>query len=185
MTEIILILGGARSGKSSYGIQLAKNYGHSVIYLASGVPCDEEMKKRIKRHIEDRPESWQTVEEEIDIDIVLANADNDVDLVLFDDLSFWVSNLLDLYQSKGEEKDQLENKVLGRVRKTLDIAQNKGFKLIIISNEVGMSVVPKTSLGRIYRDILGRANQLAASQADRVFLMVAGLPIKIKEAKNR
>lgn len=185
MAEITLLLGGARSGKSSYGIQLAKNFGDQVIYLASGVSCDKEMEERIERHRKNRPESWQTVEETIDIDTVLANADIEVELILFDDLSFWVFNLLNLYQSQGKEKDQLEEEVISRVRKALDIAKNRGAKLIIISNEVGLGVVPKTSLGRIYRDILGRANQLAASHADQVFLMVAGLPIKIKEAKNR
>ncbi len=180
MAQITLLLGGARSGKSSYAIQLAKIFGDPVIYLAPGVPCDEEMKDRIKKHKEARSQSWETIEEPLDIDTVLKRLQNYPGLILLDDLSFWVSNLLHHYQQQGKERNQLKEEVLNRVKNTISIAQEIKPDLIIVSNEVGMGVVPKTNLGRIYRDVLGRVNQLAADHADQVYLMVAGLPVKVK-----
>jgi adenosylcobinamide kinase/adenosylcobinamide-phosphate guanylyltransferase len=180
MAEITLLIGGARSGKSSYALRLAKDSGSQVMYLAPGIPCDDEMKDRIERHRRDRPRGWQTIEETIHLKRALADTDDSIGLVLFDDLSFWVSNLLVHYQDQGKGKDQIEKLILGRVSEFFNVAKEHELKLIVVSNEVGMGIVPNTPLGRIYRDILGWTNQLAASHADRVFLLVAGLPTRIK-----
>lgn len=180
MAEITLLLGGARSGKSSYAVDLAKNFDGQVVFLATGVSGDKEMKEKIEQHKRSRPISWETIEEPLNIDTALKNASELAELILLDCLTFWVSNLLLHYRNQGKSGAQLEKEVLNQVEQVTSTAKRIESQLIIISNEVGMGVVPESSLGRIFRDILGRANQLVASYADQVFLLVAGLPIKVK-----
>lgn len=192
--KITFILGGTRSGKSSFAINLAKNingpdsHRHTptqkngrVAYLAPGVACDSEMRMRIEKHKKMRPNSWQTIEEPLNIEGALKNLDSSIKCVIFDCLSFWVSNLILHYQNVGTEYNlSLQEKILSRVSQLLGLAKTIKPKLIIVSNEVGMGVVPDAQTGRIFRDILGTANQLVKDSADEVFFLVAGVPIKIK-----
>jgi adenosylcobinamide kinase/adenosylcobinamide-phosphate guanylyltransferase len=171
MGKIIFIIGGARSGKSLYAINLAKTMSEKVVFLATGVACDEEMKERIEKHKEIRPNIWQTVEEPIEIEKVLNTLDSSVDCIIIDCLSFWVSNLL---ISLGKEK------IINRTAQIIKMAKKITPKLIIVSNEVGMGIVPNTSEGRIFRDILGKVNQIVANLADEVFFLLSGIPIKLK-----
>jgi len=180
MGEITFLLGGARSGKSSYAADLAKKCGGRVVYLATGVICDEEMALRIEKHKNDRPDFWETIEEPLYVEDVLRKLDRSVELVLLDCLSFLVSNLLLQYQDQGKTDSQIEDKVLAHILNLVSIAEEIETKIIIVSNEVGMGVVPETPLGRLFRDVHGRANQIVAAHAHEVFLLVAGLPMKVK-----
>jgi adenosylcobinamide kinase/adenosylcobinamide-phosphate guanylyltransferase len=171
MGKIIFILGGVRSGKSLYAINLAKTMGEKVVFLATGVACDEEMKERIKKHKEMRPNIWQTVEEPIEIEKVLNTLDSSVDCVIIDCLSFWISNLLTTF---GKEK------IIDKTSQITTMAKKITPQLIIVSNEVGMGIVPNTSEGRIFRDILGKVNQIVASLADEVFFLLSGIPLRLK-----
>lgn len=180
MSNISLFLGGARSGKSSYAVDLARNNHKYVVYLATGIACDAEMTERIKRHKNDRPETWKTIEEPLYLENVLKNLEESTEFVLLDCLGFWVSNLIFHYQNAGNSDTQVEDAVLGHIKEFLSIAEKIKSKIVIVSNEVGMGVVPESPLGRLFRDILGRANQTVASCAEEVLLFVAGLHIKIK-----
>ncbi len=174
-----LILGGARSGKSGKATEFARE-GDQVAYLATGVATDEEMEARIRRHKEDRPESWRTIEEQLEIGETLAELDSEgfAGVVILDCLGFWLSN----YLRKTEDLSgpELEEKVSTRLRKELEPAIQADFELIVVSNVVGMGVIPGTSAGRQFRDALGRVNQAAAEIAEEVILMVAGLPLRLK-----
>jgi len=176
---MILLLGGARSGKSRKATEIAGEYDE-VVYLATGVATDEEMEKRIARHREDRPDNWDTIEEPVEIGEALESlaAEGFSGAVILDCLGFWLSNLF----RESDELDDLalEDFVEEKVRSELALAKDGGFELIVVSNEVGMGVIPGSSAGRRFRDGLGRANQIAGQLADRVYLMVAGFPLELK-----
>lgn len=189
MGEITFLLGGARSGKSSYAVDLAKGCDGRVVYLATGIPCDEEMKERFEKHRNARPDSWETIEEPLYVERILKKLNEPAqawmsipptELVLLDCLGFLVSNLLLHYQNQGKKGLQIEDAVLTHISDIVSIANEIEPRMIIVSNEVGMGLVPETPLGRLFRDVLGRANQIVADRADKVFLLVAGLPIRVK-----
>ena len=180
MSKIIFLLGGARSGKSSYAIDLAKRISDKVLYFATGVPCDDETKAKIEIHKKVRPKSWIVVEEPLNLEIVLNRIDKSIEVVILDCFTFWVSNLLLHYQDKKVDSSYLETEITTRVLQVISIARNIRAQVIIVSNEVSMGIVPETSLGRVFRDILGRVNQMVTASADEVLLMVAGIPIKVK-----
>ena len=176
---MILLLGGARSGKSRKATEIAGEYDE-VVYLATGVATDEEMEKRIARHREDRPDHWDTVEEPVEIGEALENLATEgfSGAVILDCLGFWLSNL---FREAGELDDlALEDFVEEEVRGELASAKDAEFELIVVSNEVGMGVIPGSSAGRRFRDGLGRANQIVGQLAEKVYLMVAGFPLELK-----
>lgn len=176
---MILILGGARSGKSSKATEIARAHD-KVIYLATGVPTDEEMENRIARHKQDRPDSWKTIEEPVEVGEVLERLESDSfsGAVILDCLGFWLSNTM--REEKLEEPGELEDFVQLKVTEELGRARKADFELLVVSNEVGMGVIPESSAGRKFRDALGRANQAVGRLADKVYLMVAGLPLQLK-----
>ncbi len=183
---IRLIMGGTRSGKSSFAEQIANSIGsNDVIYLATAEIRDEEMKERVKRHRKDRPASWQTIEEAYQVSKVLESVPLK-SVVLLDCITVLISNLL----LRGEEvdKDQNHFKIAGKeidilreLESVIKEAQENKLELIMVTNEVGLGLVPTYKLGREYRDISGKANQYLAGKADEVYLLSAGLPIEIKE----
>jgi adenosylcobinamide kinase/adenosylcobinamide-phosphate guanylyltransferase len=138
------------------------------------------MQERVKRHKKERPKSWKTLEEPLQVNAALKDLNESTKLILLDCLTFWVSNLILHYQNQGKERRQLKELVLNQVSRAVHTAKEIKPEVIIVSNEVGMSIVPKTSLGRIFRDTLGKANQIVAAAAGRVFFMTSGLPIKVK-----
>jgi len=174
-----LILGGARSGKSGKATEFARG-SDQVVYLATGVATDEEMESRIRRHKEDRPESWRTIEEQLQIGTALGEVDEEgfSGIVILDCLGFWLSNYL--RETEDLSGPELEEEVSTRLLKELEPAIQADFELIVVSNVVGMGVIPGTSAGRQFRDALGRVNQAAAEIAEEVILMVAGLPLRLK-----
>ena len=188
--EIILLLGGARSGKSSFADRLAKQMGKRVLYVASAQAGDEEMSARIAAHQGARPPSWRTVEAPYDVGpaVLAALAAGPVDIILLDCLTLLVSNLIlqGLPESATDQDlDNLDPKeALKRVKAELDellsAIHASDTPWIVVSIEVGLGLVPPYPLGRLYRDLLGWANQRLAAVANQVYLMVAGLPVDIK-----
>jgi len=176
---MILLLGGARSGKSKKATEIAEEYDE-VVYLATGVPTDEEMENRIARHKEDRPPDWRTVEEPVEVGNVLSELESDSfsGAVILDCLGFWLSNTM--REVEPDNTAELEDFVRLKVTEELGRASEAGFELIVVSNEVGMGVIPESPAGRRFRDALGRANQVVGSMATRVYLMVAGFQLQLK-----
>ncbi|MDI6732856.1 MAG: bifunctional adenosylcobinamide kinase/adenosylcobinamide-phosphate guanylyltransferase [Planctomycetota bacterium] len=171
--KLILITGGCRSGKSQYAIELAKKlHKKTTVYLATMTFKDAEMQERIKAHQQSRPQEWQTVEEGRDIDTVLMNLKGLSEVVLIDCFTSLASNLL----LELQEQD----KVLGRIESLLKVIADSDLTVIAVTNEVGAGIVPDNKLGRVFRDVAGCVNQLVAQAADEVYLMVAGIPVKIK-----
>ncbi|TSA80142.1 bifunctional adenosylcobinamide kinase/adenosylcobinamide-phosphate guanylyltransferase [Deinococcus detaillensis] len=166
--KLIYITGGARSGKSSFAERQALHLsGHAVTYLATAQAFDGEMRARIERHQSDRPAEWITLEEPLDVVTALQAAHTPT--VLLDCLSLWVSNLMLAELEDGE--------VLARVD---DLLRRNTATLIVVSNEVGLGIVPDNALARRYRDLLGWANQRFAAAADEAHLLVSGLPLRLK-----
>lgn len=172
MRKITFIVGGARSGKSQFAIKLAKEKTKKVAFIAACQPLDEEMKKRIMLHKKARPAYWQTFEEPRDIVSLLGKIGDKFELILIDCLTLLLSNLI-LKNFKEKSIEAEVNQILSALKKIKA-------KSIIISNEVGLGIVPENKLARDFRDIAGRINQLVAAKSDEVFFMTAGIPLKIK-----
>ncbi len=173
--RLTLVLGGVRAGKSSYAQRLAAS-GQRVLFVATAEAGDEEMKARIEAHRESRPAGWDTLEEPTDLAGALKPLLPSYDTVLLDCLTLWVSNLL----LKDPDLESARKGILPEAERLLELYRSAGASWIIVSNEVGLGVMPPTELGRIYADELGRVNQLVAAQADDVYLMAAGLPLAVK-----
>ncbi len=171
MSKIILILGGARSGKSTQAVSLAKKLGKKIAFIATGFASDPEMKKRIKKHKQGRP-SWPIFEAKDSLSSILAKLNSCFEVVIIDCLTLFVSGLL----CRGLKAIAIEKEVNRAFQKI----KSAGFKAVVVSNEVGLGLVPENKLGREFRDLAGRINQLAASQADQVLFMVSGLPLELK-----
>ena len=175
-----MVLGGARAGKSDFAQALAQN-GDRVLFVATAEARDDDMARRIAAHRDRRPAGWDTLEEPIDVVESLAPIAGCYDTVLLDCLTLWVSN----HMMRDEGAAEIESRVLEATERLLNLYEGGSAGWIVVSNEVGMGVVPPTTSGRDFRDILGRINQMVASRADRVYLMVAGLALELKEAGAR
>jgi len=158
--SLVVLIGGARSGKSSLAVRLAAESGAPVVFVATGEARDAEMEERIARHRAERPAGWETVEEPVDLHGAIESAPPEA-CVVVDCLSFWVANLLE----QGTDPD-------------LHVPLRNG-PTIAVSNEVGLGVVPVTPLGRSYRDVLGRVNAAWASAADEAYFVVAGKALRL------
>jgi adenosylcobinamide kinase / adenosylcobinamide-phosphate guanylyltransferase len=170
--RLTLILGGARSGKSSFAQRLAESRGGEVLFVATAAPGDEDMAARIAQHRAERPAHWRTIEEQHHIARALEAAPPTATVVL-DCVTLWVSNML-LAEGASWEAAAAELDAL------LAWFQARPVELIVVSNEVGLGIVPADALSRAYRDWLGWFNQRLAAAAGAVYLMVAGLPIDVK-----
>ncbi len=172
MTLTVLI-GGARSGKSALAVRLASAGPSPTTLLATGEPLDDEMAERIAAHRSERPSSWATVEEPLDLEAALAaTADNGT--VVIDCLTLWVANLIGTGRTDAE--------IVGSARKVAARAGERPGKVIVVSNEVGAGIVPGDPLSRRYRDLLGRVNAVFAEQAADAFLVVAGRVLPLMPA---
>jgi len=185
MGRLILITGGARSGKSTFAEDMAKGLGTDILYIATAIAFDEEMKERIRRHRLQRPSSWETLEAFSDFDKKLPPLLKGRNAVLLDCVTVMVSNIMlraamDWEEMKTDEINAVEKEVSGQIDKLLTVIKEADIPFILVTNELGMGVVPPTVLGRAIRDIGGRANQKLARAADEVYLCVSGIPVKIK-----
>lgn len=184
----VLILGGARSGKSSFAEEMAYTLGKSdVAYIATAQADDEEMEERIEQHQAARPDSWLTVEEPKNVADKIAKLAPKTEVILLDCLTVLISNLLlqgeelgtDDYQfSDGEKKSK---ETLEEIKKLASEIKKAEANVIIVSNEVGQGLVPPYPVSRIYRDTVGKANQILADVVNEVYVSYAGLPVEIKE----
>ena len=180
MGKLIFILGGARSGKSSYAQRLAERSGKSVAFIATAQAGDEEMSARITKHRVDRPFEWTTLEIPQNIAAQLKQHPMHADLYLLDCVTLLTANILFQF-TVGEVTD--EQKATDAVKAELDelvaYIHEHEQEWIVISNEVGLGLVPPYPMGRIYRDLLGIANQNLAAAADEVYILMAGIPVPI------
>jgi len=183
-----VILGGARSGKSAFAERLAASSERSVAFIATAIAGDDEMRERIARHRASRPKGWHTLEEPLDLAGAVRTASNLAEVLLLDCITLWLANwLFQQYGTNDEEAfassalfdEGALKKEVGVLLEAVNIlAPNK--TLIVVTNEVGLGIVPAYPLGRVYRDALGYVNQCLARAANRVYLMVAGLAVDIK-----
>jgi adenosylcobinamide kinase/adenosylcobinamide-phosphate guanylyltransferase len=180
--SITVILGGARSGKSRLAQELAVKLGKKVLFIATGESLDEEMRARIDRHKKSRPASWRTLEAPTNVAGALRGKVGDAEGVIIDCITLLVSNLM------GDEKTDVstwEKKTTAEIKELIAFMKKSKANFIIVSNEVGLGLVPAVLIGRAYRDILGMANQMLAENADEVYLMVAGIPIALKGVHSK
>lgn len=181
--RLILVLGGARSGKSAFAERLASTFDQPVTYLATAMASDEEMARRIAAHRARRPAGWRTIE--VPRAAAAALQGTPEGTALLDCLSFLVANCLELGASDqlaAEQETAAQAAVEQEVTALLAAQAARRGPLIVVSNEVGLGLVPPYPLGRLYRDLLGWANQAVAAAATDVYLLVAGLPLALKSS---
>ena len=174
---LTLILGGARSGKSSFAEQIGREAGKSVLFIATASASDDEMAERIRKHQASRPSGWQTLELPLDLGRHLAAPIADV--VIVDCITLLVTNVL-LSMPENAPGEEVLQKVQTEIDELIEAQARIGGQWLLVSNEVGLGLVPPYPLGRVYRDMLGWANQRLARAAERVIFMVAGIPMVIK-----
>ncbi len=183
----ILIIGGARSGKSHFAQELALKLGGSVLFVATAVAGDEEMRQRIEEHQRARPATWSTLEVTTHIARQIFQKIGEAQIVIVDCITLLVNNILSQYSDHTSEQSDaslIEKEVMIEIGELVECINQVNASFIIVTNEVGLGLVPTNRLGRLYRDLLGRANQMLAQQADEIYLMVAGLPVPIKPARH-
>ena len=184
MSRLILILGGVRSGKSRFGLELAARLGgDNVLFVATAAAGDDEMARRIAVHRQSRPAGWPTLEQALDVGAALADVGSRHAVVLLDCLTLLVSNRL-LASGDRPCAETAERDVRAEIDSLISYASQFHGTIIVVSGEVGMGLVPENPLGRLFRDLLGWANQRLAAAADETYLMVAGLPIELKALAN-
>ena len=175
--QVTLVLGGAASGKSRYAQVLAEARSGSLLYVATARADDDEMSQRIARHRQARDDRWQTLEEPQDLAGQLPGASKGHAVVLIDCVTLWLTNLL---LANQEDPARVRPAVNAFVA-SLDHIETD---VIMVSNEVGLSLVPEYPLGRLFRDLAGQVNQQLAERADQVWLVTAGLPMQLKPGRR-
>ena len=173
MSKVIMVTGGARSGKSRFAERLAESFEPTRGYVATGQPGDAEMAERIARHRGRRGSDWHTVEEPLEVADVVTRNDGRFTVLLIDCVTLWLSNLL--FHCEGGAAEALSR--VADFTRTFGGLQTP---LIIVTNEVGMGIVPEHPLSRSYRDLAGEANEMIAARADEVYVAISGLPLKLK-----
>ena len=164
MGDVTLLIGGARSGKSALAVEIGRRHGGEVVFIATAEPFDDDMRSRIARHRDDRPD-WPVVEAPLDLGEAITAATPEA-LLIVDCLTVWVNN--ELHHRDAVDAGAVATALAGRTGSS-----------VVITNEVGLGVHPETELGRTYRDELGRANQTVAAIATKTLLMVAGQALRL------
>lgn len=170
---IIFVTGGARSGKSDFVQELAEKLEGKRLFIATAEALDDEMKERIQKHQEKRGDRWNTLEEPLDLGNAIRSVSNSYRTILVDCLTVWLSNLLMEYK----DEDEIISEMMDDFFTSMDDFEET---IIVVSNEVGLGIVPDNELARIYRDKLGFLNQRMAKRADHVYVLFSGIPVKIK-----
>lgn len=174
--KLILVIGGGRSGKSAYAERLTCGLADRRCYVATAPVCDDEMADRVRRHRERRAGgNWTTVEEELDLAAALDRAaETGAGAVLIDSLTLWIGNLM--YRDETLDEDRLA----ARCGDFLQSARRKSFPVVMVTDEVGLGLSPESPVARRFRDLAGRCAQTVAAEADEVYFMTAGIPLKVK-----
>ncbi len=168
--RIVFVIGGARSGKSSFALEKAELFPGRKAYIATAEPLDDEMRERVEKHRKQRGKDWDTHEEPVEMARVLKEKGRDYSAVVLDCLTLWLSNVL----LGGKDPE-------GEIEAFLAFLRDGDHPpFFIVSNEVGMGIVPDNALSRKFRDLAGHLNQKVAGIADEVYLVTAGIPLRIK-----
>ena len=172
MSDFIFVLGGARSGKSAYALNLAKERSRKVLYIATAEAKDSEMKRRISKHRASRPKYWKTIEEPLDLISALKKQKHKYEVIIIDCLTLYLSNLMHQGLKPGA--------IIKIIKDAAGYIKAMKESVIVISNEVGLGIVPENKLAREFRDTSGLANQAMTKAADEVVFIQAGIPIRLK-----
>ena len=172
MGKITFIVGGARSGKSSYALELAKSNAGKTAFVATCRPTDAEMRKRVRLHKNSRPKHWKTFQDNDNLPLLLRKISLKFEIVIIDCLTLLLSD----FMLKGLNANFIE----GRTKEVLRTLKKIKAESIIVSNEVGLGIVPENKLARDFRDIAGKMNQVVAKNSDHMFFLVCGIPWRIK-----
>ena len=185
--RFVLVIGGAGSGKSHFAQELASKLGEAVLFVATAVAGDEEMHQRIEEHRRKRAAAWRTLEITTDVGRQILEKIGGAQVVIVDCITLLVNNIFSQYSDQSGEQINaplIEKGVIAEIGELIECTKQIDASFIIVTNEVGLGLVPANRLGRLYRDLLARANQMLAQAADEVYLMVAGLPVPIKPARE-
>ena len=186
MGKVIYVSGGARSGKSSFSEKYIEKRYSKKIYLATGIPFDEEMKDRIEKHKKQRGKNWKTIENYKNLAEILSDHIHGYEIILLDCLTNLITNYMignnDIIWEKAvpKEVDNMKEVILREISSLINFAKENNIDILIVSNEVGMGSIPDYPLGRYFRDINGKLNQFVAAESDEAYFIVSGLPIKLK-----
>ena len=182
--KIILVTGGARSGKSVFAEQYAKKLSAKVAYIATAQIYDEEMELRVDLHKKRRPTTWTTYEAPFHAEVSIKEAVENHEVILFDCITLYLSNLL-LASSSTFSHNEKYDYILKEFATLLDTVEECKANIIFVTNEVGMGIVPENGLAREYRDFAGKINQFIAEKATKVFMVISGMGVDIKKLAMR
>ena len=186
MSKVTLVTGGARSGKSTFAEELVAEKGDKILYIATAKAIDEEMTDRIRRHRERRPDSWDTLEQYSGLGAVLPDRSRDYDAMLLDCVTIMSTNIIfDIPSMQQadiplEDMFRAEQVLIDEVEQMIAAFPKLQCDLVLVTNEVGLGLVPEYPISRFYRDALGRVNQALGRAADEVYFVTCGIPQKIK-----
>ncbi len=186
MGKSILITGGARSGKSGLAEKLAKELDGDILYIATAVPFDEEMKHRVKMHRESRPAEWDTYEGYRGLGEVIEREGKRYKGILLDCITVMITNIflefpdIDYENPRFRDFEKVEEEIRKEVENLMTGIMKTEATVLMVTNELGSGVVPENVLARVFRDIAGRVNQAIARESDEVYLTVCGIPVKVK-----
>lgn len=184
--SVTFVIGGSRSGKSTFAEMKAKEYGDNVLYIATAVITDQAMADRVKKHREQRPSSWLTLEKYSDFhDLVNCEEFNKSDVVLIDCITTMIGNFmfdsgLDFDTCRIDEVNKLEQSIINNVMSLIEVCKKCGKRLIVVSNETGLGVVPSYYMGNYFRDMSGRLNNRIGRESEFMYFIFSGIPIKLK-----
>ena len=185
MSKLVLVTGGARSGKSLYAESLCRAQNNKTAYIATSIPFDEELKARVVKHREMRPSEWETFEVYEDVYKVIPEIEGSYQTVILDCVTLMVNNLMfkenvDYETLSTIEVDRLEAAIKEQFIRFIEAVQKTELYVVVVTNEIGLCPVAANKLTRIYTDIIGRMNQILAKNSDEVYFVVSGIPMKIK-----
>lgn len=184
--KIVLVTGGARSGKSTFGEKYIAELSDRIAYIATAIPFDDEMKSRISHHRSSRPQEWTTVEKYFEIDRIIPSIAVEHNGIILDCVTIMVSNMMleapdvDWDQPDPARINEIQEAALDHAKAIVSAMRASELSGVLITNEIGMGIVPENPMARAFRDIAGRVNQAIAAIADEVWLLVSGIPVKIK-----
>ena len=177
MEKIIFVIGGCRSGKSRYALNLADQISEdNKIFIATCVPGDEEMKQRVLHHQKERAAQWKTLEVPVLLPKAIKDISRKTEVVLVDCLTLWLNNIF----AKNDDKETIRK----QIRQLSQSLRKVQCPVILVSNEVGAGIVPENKLARRFRDVMGFVNQTVSDISDQVIWMIAGIPVTIKGTDN-
>ncbi|WMJ76306.1 MULTISPECIES: bifunctional adenosylcobinamide kinase/adenosylcobinamide-phosphate guanylyltransferase [unclassified Sedimentibacter] len=184
--SVTFVIGGARSGKSTFAEQKAKEYSDKVVYLATSVITDQAMEDRVRKHREQRPKSWSTIEMYSNFgELIKFKKFEECEVILIDCITTLIGNFMfdskiDFDSCKASQVNDLEKRITLEVLNLIKVCNDHNKKLIIVSNETGMGVVPSYYMGNYFRDMSGRINREIAEKSDFMYFIFSGIPIKLK-----